>query len=264
VSGRFRVEEPEPTDGVVDVAAALNRTIAAARLASELATHEVPVMILKGAPVQQRLLGSESAYPSADIDLLIHQRHGRFARSLLEADGWCFLPENGMLWRIDQAAAYERRGVVIDLHWGLHTGALLSWTMRPLERALWEGAQRVESGWWEPRPEPLIVYLCLHAAAFGFSKPAGLRLVAGAAPLVEDWGAVEGLSRRLGAWPTVSHALDRAREDATGSRPPLLVGARGRLVWGIGMALRGRPLPGPARRPVDAVRRWRTARRGGG
>lgn len=255
---------PEPSSaegdgGTLDAAAVargLLSSIASERIAAALATRGVPLMVLKGAPVQRRLLGQEAAYPSADVDLLVPRRDGRRARALLHSEGWRFLPENGLLWRIDRAAAFHQRGLVVDLHWGLHLGTLPAWVLRPLERALWEGARRAEEGWWEPRVEPLVVYLCLHAAAFGYTKPAGLRLVAAAASQVEDWDEVEGLGRRLGAWPIVAHALARVGGDAEQPAPRLLVGVRGRLMTATAVLLRRAPLPAPAARAARATRSW--------
>lgn len=205
-------------------------SLATSRVVADLAARGVPVMVLKGPPLQQRLLGTESAYRSADVDLLVPRRQGRQARARLQTEGWRPQPGNGLLWRLDRAVALERRGVVIDLHWGIHLGSLPPWTLASLEQALWSGATRAEGGWWEPRPEPLLVYLALHAAAFEFSKPAGLVLVVAAAGLVEDWPEVELLSRRLHAWPAVEHAVGRALGGASRSTPPMLQGMTGRLL----------------------------------
>jgi len=211
-------------------------------------------MVLKGPPLQQRLLGTESAYRSADVDLLVPRSQGRQARARLETQGWRLRPDNGLLWRLDRAVALERHGVVVDLHWGIHLGSVPPWTLLPLERALWEGATRADGGWWEPRPEPLLVYLALHAAAFDFSKPAGLVLVDAAAGLVGEWAEVEALSRRLGAWSAVEHAVGRALGETARAAPPLLSGARRRLLMTGMRFLRLGLVPDRARRALRLSR----------
>ena len=246
------------------VARAAWASVATGQVAASLAAAGIPVMVLKGPPLQHRLLGRESAYESADVDLLVPRHHGRRARSRLRAEGWRFVPDNGLLWRLDRAVAVERSRVVVDLHWGIHLGPLPPWTTRPLERALWAAARPTEGGWWEPRPEPLLVYLALHAAAFGFAKPAGLVLVEAAAALVEDWDEVDSLGGRLGARVAVQDALARARQPTAGGsrgeaaappvQPPLLAGWRGRVLSGAARALRTAVVPAPARRALRAGR----------
>ena len=250
---------PDPSAGrsaanIAEAANALWSSHATSLLATDFAAQGIPVMVLKGPPLQQRLLGTESAYPSVDVDLLVHRRQAREARVRLRRAGWRIRPDNGLLWRLDRAQAFERNGVVIDLHWGLHLGSVPPRTLAPLEVAIWTGAIRAEGGWWEPRPEPLLVYLALHAAAFGFSKPARLLLVHGAACLVDNWVEVEALSRSVDAWPAVAHAVGSAQGDTTQRRPPLLAGVKGRLLM-TGMSLVcSRLVPEPARRALRKVR----------
>lgn len=242
-----------------EVATALWSSLATSQVAADLAARTIPVLVLKGPPLQQRLLATESAYRSVDVDLLVPRRQGRRARRALRQTGWSFRPDNGLLWRLDRAVALERRGVVVDLHWGVHLGPLPPWTLAPLERALWQRASPTTDGWWEPRPEPLLVYLALHAAAFDYSKPAGLRLVAAAAEHVQHWDEVEALGRRLRAWSAVADALARAeaaagRRPAEGSAPPLLTGVKGRALTTAMRILRLGVVPEPARRAVRAAR----------
>lgn len=245
------------------VAGAAWSTLATSGVAADLARCAIPVMVLKGPPLQQRLFGTESAYVSADVDLLVPRRQGHRARSRLLAEGWRFQPGNGLLWRLDRAVALERGPVVVDLHWGVHLGPVPAWALVPLERALWSGASPTPGGWWQPRPEPLLVYLALHAAAFGFSKQAGLLLVGGASDLVESWAEVERLARRLRAWPAVEDAVTRSRPAAgagtspaaTGTGPPpLMTGVRGRALAAVARLGRGGIVPARARQAIRTAR----------
>lgn len=251
------------------VATAAWSSLITRQVAADLARSTIPVLVLKGPPLQQRLLGHESAYESADVDVLVPRRQGRRARSCLRSAGWRFAPDNGLLWRLDRAVALERSRVVLDLHWGIHLGPLPPWTLGPLERALWSRASPTTDGWWEPRPEPLVVYLSLHAAAFGFSKPAGLLLVEAAAAAVSDWAEVESLSRRLGAWPAVEDALARTTAGPAGTSaqaplgPPLLSGWRGQVLAALARILRTGIVSERARRALRTGRDRLRERSGG-
>ncbi|MEO5679880.1 MAG: nucleotidyltransferase family protein [Acidimicrobiales bacterium] len=250
-------DEPAAEAGradATDVAVALWASLSVSQVAKALGAQGIDVMVLKGPPLQQRLLGRECAYRSADVDVLVPRHHARRARRTLDADGWRTRPGNGVLWRLDRAIALERKGVVVDLHWGVHLAALPPWTLGALERALWAGAVQAEAGWWEPRAEPLLVYLALHAAAFGFTKPAGLVLIGAAIDLVHDWDEVEALSRSIGAWPAVSHAVALAQGGAPAAQPPLLRGARNVALVTLMGLLRQRLVPEPARRALRLAR----------
>ena len=185
-------------------------------LAKRLSSLGIPLLLLKGPPLQRRLLHNEAAYRSADVDLLVHRGDARRARMALRAEGWGFEPENGLLWRLDRAAAFVRGIVTIDLHWGLHTAGLLPRQLSELEEALWSGARQAPQGWWEPRIEPLFVYLALHAAGRRFAHSDQLGLLAAAVRAVDDWGRVDALVRTSWArW-----ALDYAVRLSSGQTSP--------------------------------------------
>ena len=71
----------------VTAAAALGSLAAARTLADDLHRLGVPLMVLKGPPVQRRLLGSDCAYESADIDLLVPAPDAGRVRRLLRSRG---------------------------------------------------------------------------------------------------------------------------------------------------------------------------------
>src|SRR4051794_5738712 len=96
---------------IVTVAAAVHGTTALRRIAGRLQAVGVPVMILRGPPVQRRLLGDDAAYRSADIDILVPRRDRRRVFLVLSGDGWAFSGANGVLWRLDRAAAFTKGGV---------------------------------------------------------------------------------------------------------------------------------------------------------
>jgi hypothetical protein len=206
------------------VAAAVHATAAVRRLAADLGARNVPLMVLRGPPVQLRLLGDDSAYRSADVDLLVPARHRRRVFTLLDEGGWAFAADNGVLWRLDRAAAFTRSGITVDLHWGVHANTVSARRLGRLEKALWANAILTADGWYEPLVEPLLVYLAVHGAASAFHKPESLLLVRAAAELVTDWAAVERLARAAHVSTSVRHALATARGGPTGPPPPLFDG----------------------------------------
>ena len=203
-----------------DVVSAVAFSAVSRSLAASLAPLGIPAMVLKGPPLQARLFGSDTSYRSQDVDLLVPRRHGRTVRRLLRGQGWLFSPANGVLWRLDRAAAFARDGVVVDLHWGLHASLLSARRLVPLERAMWEGAPRSSAGWFEPRIEPLVVYLAVHTAGRGFEKPEQVRALAAAVALVRDWGEVEAVARAAGVSGVVRHAVAVSRGDAAPGDAP--------------------------------------------
>ena len=206
-------------------------------------------MFLKGPALQLRLFGTEAAYRSADVDLLVPGRHAHVVRRRLQAGGWRFSAANGLLWRLDRAAAFERDGVVIDLHWGLHVAIVPPWLLRSLERDLWAGASRSAQGWLEPRIEPLLVYLAVRAAGQAFVKPESVRCVAAAMQRVEDWDEVDAIARRARVTDSVRRALACARGEAHERTGPLLDHRWGRAQVTVLRAARGGHLP-------HALRTW--------
>ncbi len=180
-------------------------------LTADLAAAGISVLVLRGAPVQRRFLGSPSAYRSADIDLLVHRSDAPAVRRLLGAQGWRFAAENSVLWRLDRAAAFTRGVVTIDLHWGLHAHGLLPGRMKTLEAALWSEATRAPEGWWEPAPAPLLVYLAVHAAGKSFANPDQRRLLAAVAGAVQDWDQVTRLAESAWMRSAVAAARDLTR-----------------------------------------------------
>lgn len=189
--------DPPAAPDVDELARVLRMEAAVARVARVLAAAGGKVMPLKGPVVQRRLLGTSSAYQSADVDVLVSGIGPRSTRRLLTASGWEFSPANGRLWRLDGAAAFRGYGVQLDVHWGLHVGLVSARRMRPLARDLWAGAELLPRGWYEPPIDALAAYLVLQLA----HKPGheGKRLLADAALTAGGgWPRVIDLSARCG------------------------------------------------------------------
>ncbi len=141
------------------------------KAAAELRPAGIPVLLLKGPDLQARLYGTPAAYASGDVDVLIPPRMAPRARAALIQAGWIFSPDNGVLWRFSRAAAFDREGFRLDLHWGLHAAHLPAWSLRSLERRLWEGARIGPSGMREPDAESLVVFLAVHVVGRGSNVP---------------------------------------------------------------------------------------------
>jgi hypothetical protein len=233
-----------------DAAAALHSTAVLRALAAELDRRAVPVLVLKGPALQERLFGTAAAYRSGDVDVLIHARHLGAVRRHLAVTGWVFAEHNVLLWRLSRAAVFERRGVVLDLHWGIHAGNLPSLSLGRLERALWNGASLGQHGLFEPRSAPLLVYLAVHAASHHFEHGPWTASVAAAARQIEDWAEVWRTARWCRVEGTVRRALEIARDGRAPHSAPVLDGWRGRLAAGVSWAMRGHFVPRPVRASV--------------
>jgi methylase of polypeptide subunit release factors len=229
---------------IAAVALALSSQAETRRLVRELGSGGVPVLLLKGPDLQQRLYGTPAAYVSGDVDLLIPRAAAKRARAILERNGWRFEPENGVLWRLSAAATFERQGFRADVHWGIHAAHLPAWSLRRLERSLWRGASVGHSGAREPAPEPLFVFLAVHAAGHRFERREWTRNVELAAADVRDWERVRRIARDARVIGAVRSAM---RQHRPGDTTPLLDGLIGRAIWYGTYVARGHVVPRSAR-----------------
>jgi len=237
--------------------AALSSTAAIRALADELNAIGVPVLVLKGPLLQERLYGTPAAYPSCDVDVLVHPEHLHPVRRHLRATGWRFAAGNMLLWRLSRSAVFERGSVVLDLHWGIHAGNLPSTSLRRLERAMWSGASLGDHGLYEPAAAPLLVYVSVHGASHGFERREWVEVVARAAAQVEDWDDAWRTARRCRMEGTVRRALAVALDGRPPRPAPLLDGWWGRLAGAASWTMRGHFLPRALRATVArAVHRF--------
>ena len=226
-------------------------------LAREMTSAAIPVLMLKGPELQARLYGTPAAYQSGDVDVLVPRSHAGRARRLLEASGWEFAKENGVLWRVADQASYVRHGFWLDLHWGLQVGHLPGRVLRPLERAMWARARPGPSGMLEPDPESLLVFLAAHVVGHRFERRHWWENVTACAALVQDWPRVWRISRDARVETAVRKALEGGvPEEVT----PVLDGLLGRAVWVLTWIARGHFLP---RRTRAALREALALRREG-
>lgn len=245
--GEFRQE-------FVGVTRALRAQAEGRKLAHQLTSVGVPVLVLKGPDLQARLYGTPAAYPSGDLDVLVPRRAASLVREVLVSSGWRFSPGNGILWRLSAAATYERDGFFLDLHWGIHAAHLPAASLRPLEQALWERAALGPSGMLEPDAESLLVFLAAHAVGHKFARPEWSENVRRCAALVEDWQEVWHLAGRARLVGAVRSGL---RSDTTGGAQPVLDGVWGRMIWAGSWLVRGQFLP---QRMRDRLRGCRSSR----
>jgi len=189
------VPEGFPPPDVAGMAHALRLEAASAQLTRDLSSAGADVMVLKGPPVQRRLLGEPAAYRSDDLDVLVRGIRPTAARRHLADKGWTFHPGNGRLWRLDGAAAFLWRQAQIDVHWGLHVGLVPARRMRPLAERMWSGARRADSQRFEPDALTLATYLVLHSAD-RLAHPGKRRLLEAAiAATGDDWSGITDLAR---------------------------------------------------------------------
>jgi methylase of polypeptide subunit release factors len=225
---------------VTPAALALWAQSEARKVATDLVGVRVPVLMLKGPDLQMRLYGTPAAYASSDVDVLVPKGHAERARARLLRKGWTFSPDNGVLWRLSRAAAFDRDGFRLDLHWGLHAAHLPAWSLRKLERRLWAGATRGPSGMLEPDAESLLVFLAVHVVGHGFERPPWIENVRRAADLVADWDRVWAIAREARVEGAVRRSLSGREPD---TRVPLLDGVWGSFISHASWIVRGHFLP---------------------
>jgi HemK-like putative methylase len=247
---------PAFVPGLPSVALVLWAEAGIRTLARELAEARIAVLLLKGPPLQARLYGTPAAYRSGDVDVLVPRGGAREAMGALQRAGWTFERGNGALWFLSRAATYNRDGLRVDLHWGLHAAHLPAWTLRPLERALWRGATPGPGGLLEPDAESLLVFLAVHVVGHRFERPEWAENVAACARLVTDWANVGRIAREARVEGAVRAALD----GHPGRSPVVLDGVLGRAVWTGTWLLRGHFIPRGLR---DRVREAVALRREG-
>jgi hypothetical protein len=192
------VPEGSPPPDLVGVAHALRLEAALTQLTGDRLAASSDVLVLKGPPVQRRLLGEPAAYRSDDLDVLIRGLAPGAAKRHLRERGWTFHAGNGTLWRLDGAAAFFWHNAQIDVHWGLHVGLVPARRMRPLATRMWQGARATADGWLEPDDLSLATYLVLHSA--DRLAHAGKRrlLEATIAAADHDWDAIERMAGACG------------------------------------------------------------------
>jgi SAM-dependent methyltransferase len=247
--------EPVLPPDLATAALSLRAQSVGREVAADLRRRGIPVLMLKGPELQQRLYGTPAAYVSGDIDILVRPRDSARARNVLSATGWTFSPDNGVLWRLSRAAAFDRSGNRVDLHWGLHAAHLPSATLNALERSLWDGARPGPAGFLEPDDESLVVFLAVHAAGHRFERAEWVENVNRAAGFVGDWSRVRQIARQAHVVETLERALTNPTPDLGA---PIVDGYRGRAEWWTTWLLRGHFLPrrwrDPLREAVDLLR----------
>jgi Uncharacterised nucleotidyltransferase len=235
---------PSVSHSLIDAAQAL-RLESATRGVAQAFWHEgIPVLFLQGPSLQRRLYGTPFAYPSGDIDLLVHAADARRARSLLSASRWRFHEANGVLWRVSAAATFVRDDLLVDLHWGLHAGVLPSVVFRRLCAELWRGATPGSSWALEPRAEPLLIFLLVHALGHDRERPEWWINVQRCLELPLDFEEATRIAER-------SHVSDSFNSLLAGGEPrtgQILDGRYGRAVASVSRLLRGSFLPEGSRR----------------
>jgi hypothetical protein len=235
---------PSGRSKLIDAALALELESLTREVATALWQEGIPVLFLKGPSLQRRLYGTPDAYASGDIDLLVHAADARRARSLLSAGGWRFHEANGVLWRLSAAATFERDGLLIDLHWGLHADVLPSFVFRGLCAELWRGAIPGSSWALEPRPEPLLIFLLVHAMGHDRERPEWWTNVQRCLELPVDLDEAARIAKRAHVSDSFNSLL-AGSEAATGQ---ILDGRYGRVFASVSRVLRGGFLPAGSRR----------------
>lgn len=84
-------------------------------LQGAFAAAGIPVLLLKGAVLAQRLYGGVDRRPQYDLDVLVRRAHTRQAVRVMRGVGYT------RVRRYQHAASLRRRPVEVDLHWALRS-----------------------------------------------------------------------------------------------------------------------------------------------
>jgi protein-L-isoaspartate O-methyltransferase len=176
------------------------------QLARNLAHHGQSALVLSGPELQSRLFGSPSRHPSPVLDLSIRPEQAHRICHLLVAFGYGPDPLNDPLWRLGGARLYSKEGHTVRIRWRSWVNPLPGQLFRRLRDALWRGATKGVSGYFEAQIEPLFVYLSIEATR-GAGDPAALEIARAAADRVRD----ERVVRQLAAECRVGSIVERVR-----------------------------------------------------
>jgi hypothetical protein len=135
----------------------------------QLATAQVPVIVLKGAALAEVVYGNVSLRPMGDVDLLVHQRDLARTRHVLEGLGYVLgraETHPGVLAEHENELVLCKPGpvpVFVDVHWSLfdspyyQSRIAMDWFWQTAQPAQIAGVPALMLG-----PEAQIIHLCGH------------------------------------------------------------------------------------------------------
>jgi release factor glutamine methyltransferase len=132
-----------------------------------------------------------------DVELLVRPRHSRLVTDALEDMSWLYVLGDRGAWRLFGMRRYWwAGGFNLAIYWRLTAAPFPSVTLRPAERALWEGASPSGGGFLSPDPSALLVHRACQAARpdARYHERDWLDFVE-CLPRVTDWGRVWTVAR---------------------------------------------------------------------
>lgn len=196
-----------------------------------LAAAGVPVALLKGMSLADRLYGDPDLRPSGDVDALVPAAELDHAVEVLDRHGWRLEPGRHPDYqrRHHRHVTLVREGSpAVELHHRASTGFAMVLDGEPLLARARPGAR----GGLVLAPEDELLFLALHAADHGLARLCWLEdllaLLDAAGPAL-DWAAVVARARAAGAAPAAAFVFLR-------------------------LARLGAAIPAPATAPLGATR----------
>ncbi len=147
------------------------------RVAEALAAARVPLMLLKGAALQQLVYGRAELRPMSDVDLLVRESDAARAGEVLERIGYArtqFFRDRSFFPRFYYETHYqcgEKSPCLIDLH--VRPWRPMRYARTVPADALWARAKTVRIGNAEayvPCDDHLLIHLAVHAAVHGCGR----------------------------------------------------------------------------------------------
>lgn len=208
---------------------AMEQVLSVLRLRNGLEGAGIPMLVLKGAALSQRLWGFPLLRRAADVDLLVPAERVEEAWQVLAAAGYVMIRPARMLnpaaarlyRRVTKDSLHQQpgQGLTIELHWRL------SDEMADPDFPPEQDRQQVMLAPGRPvatlSDEALFVYLCVHGAAHAWARLKWLADVARLVAIAPDGG--DGMWRRAvadGATVAAASALTLCGEFFGTARPP--------------------------------------------
>ncbi len=133
-------------------------------LLKSFAAAAIPVLLLKGPSLAERLYGNAAFRPTRDLDLLVRQQHFTASQALLQSRG--FKPND---LPDDYHQSFSRQTITVELHYNVENPLTFDFDIA----TAWQSAQpTVFRG--QPAfvfaPAQELLYLCLHGTKHRFER----------------------------------------------------------------------------------------------
>lgn len=186
--------------------------------ATRLREAGIPALPPKGPALAELLHEDPAMRPFSDLDILASKTCLARALSVLAGLGSLLpphlarLPVSSLRELTGEALLRSKDGLAVDLHWTV-AGGTSTFEFDP--RILWRESP-------EPRPESLLLFLCVHGAKHMWARLGWLADLARLVPKIDNWDRALSLAEEAGALRPVQLGLLLARDVLCAGVPPAI------------------------------------------